>query len=94
MRRIRETLRLHLQAGLSYNEVARALKAWAFESGARVITLLGIGGIGKTRLVRRYARSWLGTYPGGAWFCDLTQARGTDEITFAVAQALYHRSLP
>ena len=26
MRRIRETLRLHLQAGLSYNEVARALK--------------------------------------------------------------------
>jgi hypothetical protein len=26
MRRIRETLRLHLQAGLSYNEVAQALK--------------------------------------------------------------------
>lgn len=26
MRRIRETLRLHLQAGLSYNEIARALK--------------------------------------------------------------------
>ena len=26
MRRIRETLRLHLQAGLSYDEVARALK--------------------------------------------------------------------
>jgi hypothetical protein len=26
MRRIRETLRLHLQAGLSYNEIGRALK--------------------------------------------------------------------
>ena len=26
MRRIREALRLHLQAGLSYNEVGRALK--------------------------------------------------------------------
>lgn len=26
MRRIRETLRLHLQAGLSYNEIDRALK--------------------------------------------------------------------
>ena len=26
MRRIRESLRLHLQAGLSYNEVGRALK--------------------------------------------------------------------
>ena len=26
MRQIRESLRLHLQAGLSYNEVGRALK--------------------------------------------------------------------
>ena len=26
MRQIRQTLRLHLQAGLSYNEVGRALK--------------------------------------------------------------------
>jgi predicted ATPase/class 3 adenylate cyclase/Tfp pilus assembly protein PilF len=62
--------------------------ARAFEDGAQVVTLLGMGGIGKTRVAQRYARGWLGSYPGGAWFCDLSHARGTDGIAFAVAQAL------
>ena len=43
---------------------------------ARLVTVLGIGGIGKTRLVLRHARAWLGDYPGGVWFCDLSTARG------------------
>jgi len=62
--------------------------AAAFNSGIRSVTLLGIGGVGKTRLAQRYARSWLGDYPGGVWFCDLAQAREPDGIAFAVAQAL------
>ncbi len=59
-----------------------------FDGGARLITVLGIGGIGKTRLVLRYARCWLGDYPGGAWFCDLSAARGVDGVVHAVAQGL------
>jgi predicted ATPase/class 3 adenylate cyclase/Tfp pilus assembly protein PilF len=55
---------------------------------ARLVTVLGIGGIGKTRLVLRHARAWLGDYPGGAWFCDLSTARSSDGIVAAVAQAL------
>src|SRR5207344_1196163 len=43
---------------------------------------------GKTRLAVRYARHWLGDYPGGAWFCDLSAARTLDGIAHAVAQAL------
>jgi predicted ATPase/class 3 adenylate cyclase/Flp pilus assembly protein TadD len=54
----------------------------------RLTTLLGIGGIGKTRLALRHARTWLGDYPGGAWFCDLSTSRGVDGIVNAVAQAL------
>lgn len=54
----------------------------------RLVTILGIGGIGKTRLAISHARTWLGDYPGGAWFCDLSTARGMDGIVYAVAQAL------
>jgi len=62
--------------------------ATLYERGARLVSILGIGGIGKTRLVRRFARTWLGDFPGGAWFCDLSQARSVDGIAFAVAQGL------
>jgi len=67
-----------------------ALQAMAtrFEGSARLVTILGIGGIGKTRLALRYARTWLGDHPGGAWYCDLSSARDIDGIVYAVAQAL------
>ena len=56
--------------------------------GARLVSVLGMGGTGKTRLVTRFAWTWLGDYPGGVWFCDLSQARTLDGIHFAVAQGL------
>ena len=34
------------------------------QSGARLVSILGIGGTGKTRLATRYGRSWLGEFPG------------------------------
>jgi transposase len=44
MRRIRETLRLHLQAGLSYGEVARALKI-AKSSAGKYVSLARAAGV-------------------------------------------------
>jgi len=58
------------------------------EGPTRLVTLLGTGGIGKTRLALRHAATWLGDYPGGAWFCDLSTSRGIDGIVHAVARAL------
>jgi predicted ATPase/class 3 adenylate cyclase len=64
------------------------LLAHKLEAGARLVSVLGIGGAGKTRLATRFAWTWLGDYPGGAWFCDLSRARGIDGIHLAVAQGL------
>jgi predicted ATPase/class 3 adenylate cyclase/Tfp pilus assembly protein PilF len=64
------------------------LIAKKLEDGARLISVLGIGGTGKTRLVTRFAWTHLGDYPGGVWFCDLSQARTVDGIFFAAAQGL------
>ena len=58
------------------------------DADARLVSILGIGGTGKTRLVTRYGWSWLGDYPGGVWFCDLSEAREVDGIIHAVARAL------
>ena len=69
------------QAGL--DELARRL-----QRGDRLLSIVGIGGCGKTRLAAHFAWQWLGDFPGGAWFCDLAPARGVDGIVHAVAAAL------
>ncbi|MEO8134144.1 MAG: tetratricopeptide repeat protein [Betaproteobacteria bacterium] len=62
--------------------------ATRLDAGTRLLTILGPGGTGKTRLVRRYGWTWLGEWPGGVYFCDLSEARSLDSIHFAVASAL------
>jgi predicted ATPase/DNA-binding winged helix-turn-helix (wHTH) protein len=57
-------------------------------SGARLVSVLGIGGTGKTRLATRYGRNALSEFPGGVWFCDLAPARGLDGVVSAVAHGL------
>jgi len=60
----------------------------ALDGAARLLTILGAGGIGKTRLARRYGASWLGAWPGGVYFCDCSEARSLDGICFVVASVL------
>jgi predicted ATPase/class 3 adenylate cyclase/tetratricopeptide (TPR) repeat protein len=69
--------------GESLGDLARRLAA-----GARLVSVLGIGGTGKTRLVTRFGWNSLADFPGGVWFCDLSQARSPDGILHAVAQGL------
>lgn len=59
-----------------------------FDKGARLVSLLGIGGCGKTRVAMRFGWQWLGDFPGGVWFCDLAAARTVEGLVAAVAQGL------
>ena len=58
------------------------------DAGARLVSVIGLGGTGKTRLATRFGWSVLERFPGGVWFCDLAQARSMDGIVHAVAQGL------
>ena len=58
------------------------------ERDARIVSVLAIGGTGKTRLVTRFGWSVLDAFPGGVWFCDLSEARTVDGVFHAVAQGL------
>ena len=57
-------------------------------AGARLLTVLGPGGTGKTRFVVRYGWTWLGDRSGGIHFCDLSEATSLDGVFNAVAVAL------
>lgn len=68
-----------------------------FRQGARLLTLLGPGGTGKTRLSLQFGSQLVthfqsvnekGRRRGGVWFCDLTEAADRDGVCAAVARAL------
>jgi DNA-binding SARP family transcriptional activator len=52
---------------------------------ARVVTLSGPGGAGKTRLALELSRRLLDAYPDGVLFCDLSTRRRPSEVARAVA---------
>jgi predicted ATPase len=87
MRQVRHSLPAERDAFVGRHDALAEL-ARRFDAGARLVSVLGIGGVGKTRLATHFAWTWLGDYPGGAWFCDLSQARGIDGIVQGVAQGL------
>jgi predicted ATPase/Flp pilus assembly protein TadD len=66
----------------------RAALRRALGERARLLTVVGMGGAGKTRLVVRYALGALERWPGGVAFCDLAEARSVDGLVAAVARGL------
>ena len=87
VREVRHSLPRERDAFIGREADLQAL-AGRLAAGAALVTVLGVGGTGKTRLVTRYGWTWLGEWPGGAWFCDLSEARGADGIISAVACGL------
>jgi len=55
---------------------------------ARLVTLTGPGGCGKTRLAYQTALRMLGVYPDGVWVAELAPLADADLITLVVASAL------
>lgn len=56
--------------------------------GARPLTIVGTGGLGKTRLAQEFGNQRLAAYPGGVWFCDLRAATDLASILRIMAQSL------
>ncbi|MGE0433170.1 MAG: sigma 54-interacting transcriptional regulator [Planctomycetota bacterium] len=62
--------------------------AQRLRGGARLVTLCGPGGVGKTTLAIRGGQEVAEAFPGGAVFVDLTRATTRHDLLHAVAAAL------
>ena len=69
-------------------EVARALGEW------RLLTLTGVGGVGKTRLAIQVAAEVLPGFPDGAWLCELAVASEPEAMLQVIATALGVQARP
>ena len=64
------------------------IRRYLLDDVIRLLTLIGPGGIGKTRLARAAAASLYTHFPDGAWFVDLVPLRDSGGLDAAIAQAL------
>jgi predicted ATPase/class 3 adenylate cyclase len=55
---------------------------------ARLVTLTGVGGVGKTRLAVQTAAEVVPSYVDGAWLCELAAAGDPDAMVQVIAAAL------
>ncbi len=55
----------------------------------RLLTVMGPGGVGKTRLALAAARSVEGAFPDGVWFIDLVPLQDPTHLDATIARALH-----
>jgi predicted ATPase/class 3 adenylate cyclase len=63
-------------------------RARAMLAGTRLLTIVGTGGLGKTRLSLQLAADVLDDFPDGAWFVELAPLRDGALVPHAVASVL------
>jgi DNA-binding SARP family transcriptional activator/predicted ATPase len=58
------------------------------DPNSRVLTLIGVGGVGKSRLALQAAQSQVHQFLGGVWFIPLSAAKNIDGLFLSIAGAL------
>lgn len=64
------------------------IESWLMEPNGRLLTVIGPGGIGKTRLVQEAARASLGQFADGVWYVSLVPLQSSSELVTAVAETI------
>jgi diguanylate cyclase (GGDEF)-like protein len=54
----------------------------------RLLTLVGMAGVGKSRLAIKAARQYIDSFPDGVWYVNLENTCSVDEMLTSMAQAL------
>ncbi|MEZ4593704.1 MAG: AAA family ATPase [Chloroflexota bacterium] len=69
------------------NELAQ-IENWLTQANGRLLTLIGPGGMGKTRLAQEAARQQIGQFADGVWYVSLVAFADLAGVVTAVAEAM------
>ncbi|MBK8904768.1 MAG: AAA family ATPase [Anaerolineaceae bacterium] len=64
------------------------IEHWLAEPDGRLLTIIGPGGMGKTRLAQEAARAQMGEFANGVWYVSLVPQTDLNEVVTAVAEAI------
>ena len=92
VREVPHNLPLQRTSFVGRERETREIRA-ALES-APLVTVLGMGGLGKTRLALRVAAELMPQFPDGAWFVDLSAVTDPARVVGAVARTFDLRDEP
>ena len=70
------------------------LKQWLLSEKVPLVTIVGIGGSGKTHLALEFGHQSLDEYKGAVWFVPLQDAKGFEALSELLARALKLPILP
>jgi len=79
---------LPMQASSFVGREGELAEATEVLAGSRLVTLIGVGGVGKTRLALQLAADQLAAFPDGVWFCDLASVLDGLAVAGEVAATL------
>jgi len=65
------------------------IQAWLAQPNGRLLTIMGQGGMGKTRLAQEAARGQIGSFADGVWTVSLVPQTNLAGIVTAVADAIH-----
>lgn len=91
---IAHNLPVALNACLDRESEQARIRRLLLDSPARLVTLLGPGGIGKTRLALHAAGQLIDSFSGGVWFIDLSGVRDAGLVPATIASVLGVRLEP
>lgn len=80
-----------LAAGTAFigrsEELAR-IDSWLQRPNSRLLTIVGLGGMGKSRLAHEAAWAQIGQFADGVWLVSLVKCMSVNEMVAAVAEAI------
>ncbi|HZU66317.1 MAG TPA: NB-ARC domain-containing protein [Ktedonobacteraceae bacterium] len=94
MRSARHNLATQVTPLIGRDQAVEELRQLVLQDSVRLVTMIGPGGSGKTRLALSVANALIDTFDDGVWFVELAAVHNPAQVPMSILQALNIRLTP